>query len=80
MPSREAELVNEVLGYLRTHQHAAETAAGVHRWWLADASRWSASEVSAALERLVREGILERHVLPGGEFLFRTRTTSPDPA
>jgi hypothetical protein len=80
MPSREAELVREILGYLRTHRHAAETAAGVHRWWLADASGWSLSEVNVALERLVREEILERHVLPGGEPLFRTRTTTPGPA
>jgi hypothetical protein len=63
--------MNEILGYLRQHAHAAETAAGVHHWWLPAGSAWSADEVAATLEQLVRDGVLERHVLPGGEPLFR---------
>lgn len=77
MPSREAEIVNGILGYLRTHRHAAETAEGVHRWWLPEDAAWSVAEVSAALEKLVGEGILERYVLPGGDPLFRTRSQPP---
>jgi hypothetical protein len=73
MPTREAELVNEILVYLRAHQHAAETAEGVQRWWLPEGSAWKLAEVSAALERLVRKGHLERHVLPGGGPLFRSK-------
>jgi hypothetical protein len=53
------DLVEAIAAYLATRPHAADSAAGVARWWLGlDATPASVAEVEAALQVLVRRGRL----------------------
>lgn len=63
-------LADEVQGYLHRHPEAADTAEGIQRWWLADGSAHALAEVERALDRLVREGVLSRRLLPDGRLLY----------
>ena len=65
-------LKQEILRYVRAHAQSAETPEGIARWWLARQRFEDAIEVvQVALDELVEEGSLERHVLPGGTPLYR---------
>ncbi len=69
-----ADLKQEILRYVRAHAQSAETPEGIARWWLARQRFEDAIEVVlVALDELVAEGSLERHVLPGGTPLYRAR-------
>jgi hypothetical protein len=59
------ELVAQITTYLAGHPHACDTAAGVHQWWLAGTTA-TIPEVSAALDRLVAIGRMERVQQPSG--------------
>ena len=61
-----AQLKQEILRYVRAHPQSAETPDGIARWWLARQRFEDAVEaVWTALDELVAEGNLERHVVPG---------------
>jgi hypothetical protein len=67
-----ADLKQEILRYVRAHGQSAETPEGIARWWLARQRFEDAIDaVRAALDELVREGSLERHILPGGTPVYR---------
>jgi hypothetical protein len=67
-----ADLKQEILRYVRAHTESAETPEGIARWWLARQRFEDAIEaVLVALDELVAEGRLERHVLPGGTPEYR---------
>ena len=69
-----ADLKQEILRYVRAHAHSAETPEGIARWWLTRQRFEDAIEVvQVALDELVAEGSLERHVLPGGAPVYRAR-------
>ena len=59
------EIVAAIDRYLQAHPGAADTAAGVHDWWLRDTGA-TLVQVSDALERLVRLGSVERMQSPTG--------------
>lgn len=61
----------EILRYLEDHPHAADTAEGVHRWWIRE-SRFGLSEVTVkkVLEMLVSEGHMRSVQLPGGGVVY----------
>ena len=62
-----AHLKQEILRYVSAHPQSAETPEGIARWWLPRQRFEDAVEaVWTALDELVAEGRLERHVLPGG--------------
>jgi hypothetical protein len=62
----------QILRYLRLHQDAAETAAGVNCVWLGRSRvAGQVREVEQALDGLVDNGELERHHLPGGGAAYR---------
>jgi hypothetical protein len=63
-----------ILRYVERHPRSAETSEGVARWWLTRQRFEDAIEtVQAALDELVGEGKLERHVVPGGLPVYRAR-------
>ena len=59
--------------YLDEHPDAADSAAGIHRWWLplsfADVPL---SEVEAALDAQVQAGRMERARTADGAFVYRS--------
>jgi hypothetical protein len=74
MSKTSADIKQEILRYVRAHAHSAETPEGVARWWLArQRFEDTIGMVTAALDELVADGSLERHVLPGGTPVYRAR-------
>jgi hypothetical protein len=68
------DLKQEILRYVRAHAHSAETPEGIARWWLTRQRFEDTMEmVTTALDELVEDGSLERHVLPGGTPVYRAR-------
>lgn len=66
------ELKDEILRYVCAHAQSAETPEGIARWWLARQRFEDAVEnVLVALDELVADGSLERHVLPDGTAIYR---------
>jgi Fe2+ or Zn2+ uptake regulation protein len=59
-------VVMALLDYLARHPQAADTLAGVARWWVGDDSRYSLEQVRHALDRLVDGGALRRERLADG--------------
>jgi hypothetical protein len=72
VPSASEILEEHIARYARAHPHAAETAVGVQRIWIAHLQReYALAAVEQALERLVARGTLERHRLPDGTSIYR---------
>lgn len=67
---RTGAVAAEILAYLESHPGAADTADGVHRWWLVDGGGYALAEVERALDRLARQGQLDRRRLPDGRLLY----------
>ncbi len=54
------QLAREILVYLTSHPHAADTQVGITEWWLSRGGRPTADcNVNDALEVLLREGLIE---------------------
>jgi hypothetical protein len=62
-----------VVAYLRDHPKAADTLEGINQWWLPKDEARSRDDVARALEKLVAQGRIEKHVAPEGRRLFRRR-------
>jgi hypothetical protein len=72
MNHSKAELKREILRYVERHPRSAETPEGIARWWLSRQRLEEAIDaVRAALDELVSEGKLERHVITGGTPVYR---------
>ncbi len=81
--SRTNELVlamaQEISHYLESHPEAADTLKGVVSWWL-DRQRYEYSYhmVKQALDHLVAEGKVAKHVTVGGGILYSSARTSSE--
>ena len=64
-------IAGEISRYLLNHPDAADTFAGVSRWWLRRIRLEEAIEqVREALDRLVAQGVVVESVLPDGQVLY----------
>jgi len=73
VPSDSHNELEEVLErYCATHPNAADTVDGVRHWWLGDPAI-SLDDVEAALEALVKRGLLDVRRLPGGIVIYFNR-------
>jgi hypothetical protein len=69
------DIARELERYVDRHPAAADTVDGIARWWLAGPVRPPLSDVEAALDVLVRRGVLSRRPLPDGNAVYtRVRT------
>lgn len=77
--SQEVErMAAAIVEHLRAHPHAADSAAGVARWWLGPAHAGVAVErVEAALDRLVALGVLRQLRLADGSVLYAPASKGP---
>ena len=77
MAQREIEHVADTIrAYLDTHPSASDSLDGVLQWWLDPlGTRVSPVVATAALERLIRLGVVESRPLPDGGRLFAARLT-----
>ena len=70
----EEELCRAIRRHLAAHPLAADTAAGIVASWLpARGFEDAAQHIEAALEALVAAGVLRRHRLPDGNFLYAAK-------
>jgi len=68
-----SQIMKALLAYLRNHPKAADTLEGISKWWLPRDEARSRDDVARALEKLVAQGRIEKHVAPDGRRLFRRR-------
>ena len=68
------EIQAEVLGYLKEHPGASDTADGIRQWWLLQRmDRYSREYVHQALEQLTAAQLIEQRVLDDGTEVFGHR-------
>ena len=77
----ETDPVEEILAYLASHPHAADSADGVARWWLGPhASSLPVSDVESALRQLVARQQLREEALSDGTTLYSNNAKhEPEP-
>ena len=66
------EIEERILRYFADHPHAADTAEGIHQWWLGDLVA-SLDDVEAALQRLVDAGAIVARTLGDGSIVYARR-------
>jgi acetate kinase len=73
-----AEIEEVIRRYLRVHPHAVDTERGIREWWMHGAPhRYAASDVRAAIQRLVAAGELVERLLPGGQCIYASAGSTP---
>jgi hypothetical protein len=66
-------IAQEVERYIAANPDAADTVEGIARWWLMLADVEAAlMRVEAALDLLVRRGVMSRQLLPDGNCVYST--------
>jgi hypothetical protein len=66
-----ADIAHAIERYLASHPQAADSLEGIRRWWLMrQRYEESAQQVQAALEQLLREGVVVKRVLSDGQVLY----------
>jgi hypothetical protein len=69
------DIARELERYVDRHPAAAGSGGGIARGWLAGPVQPPPRDVEAALDLLVRRGVLSRRRLPDGNMVFaRART------
>lgn len=64
-------IAQEIERYLQQHPNAADSADGIHRWWLvAPFSEGPLETVQAALDLLETRGIVGKTVLDSGRVIY----------
>ncbi len=76
-------VVRGLVGYLRDHPRAADTAEGIATWWLADRSSNSAfttyvSDLSVALNWMQEHQLIEQVRAADGHVRFRRCAAAAD--
>lgn len=67
-------VARDVARYLAAHPDATDTVDGIARWWLARQRYDDARDlVSAALDRLVERGLVQKHTRNGVTLFGRVR-------
>lgn len=61
-------MANEILAYLDVHPRAADTAAGIARFWVA--GRYSEEEVENVMGFLVEGERMARWLKPDGRWIY----------
>jgi hypothetical protein len=68
-----------LLAYLASHPQAADSLAGVARWWVGDDAAISVEQVRVALDRLVESGALRHERLADGTDWYAGTATPSAP-
>jgi hypothetical protein len=59
-----------ILDHVARHPQAADTAAGVARWWVGDDGRYSVERITRLLDALVARRLLRAETLADGTVLY----------
>jgi hypothetical protein len=72
-----SNLCDAIVRYLTQHPDAADTVCGIANWWLPPERRdVDERMIQRALDGLVREGKVTRHLLVDGTFLYARDMTN----
>lgn len=64
-------LAEAISGYLAQRPHAADTLAGLAKWWVLRQRMFDTeADVKCAADYLVEQGLLEKRTLANGEVLY----------
>ncbi len=63
-------IARELERYVEMHPAAADTVDGIARWWLAGPMQPPLKQVEAAVDVLIRRGILSRNLLADGNSVY----------
>lgn len=78
--ARTQRAMQAIQAYVARHPLAADNEAGIAQWWLAEMGMDLPLEnVRSALERLVRQQVLERAVVADGSAIYRAAPAAPAP-
>jgi hypothetical protein len=64
------DIAQELELYVSRHPAAADTIAGIARWWLARPVQPAIGDVQLAVDRLVSRRVLVRRTLPDGNCVY----------
>jgi Fe2+ or Zn2+ uptake regulation protein len=70
MRSSTRQIAEEIRRYCTTHPNARDTVEGITWWIAAQRQEDMKLTVSAAVQWLVQQGLLQRHELPDGSIVF----------
>ena len=78
--ARTQRAVDAIVAYLRLRPLSADSEQGIAQWWLPDLGMdLPLADVRAALDRLVKNNVMQRSTLPDGRVIYRampaTQTT-----
>ena len=66
-----AAIADQITRYLESHPQAADSAAGILRWWIArQRLEDSIDQVEQALELLLRRGSVRKRIMIDGQVLY----------
>lgn len=72
MNEKQEDISRIIVDYIRKHPDASDTLVGITRWWLhLEKIESSVSDVSIALEDLIKEGVIERQLIGGDKPIYR---------
>ncbi len=72
MNEKQEDISRIIVDYIRKHPDARDTLVGITRWWLhLEKIESSVSDVSIALETLIKEGVIERQLIGGDKPIYR---------
>ncbi len=70
--AKQGEISRAIVDYIHKHPDARDTLVGITRWWLhLEKIESSVSDVSVALETLIKEGVIERQLINGDNPVYR---------
>lgn len=65
------EIAKRIMNYLRKHPDAGDTLEGIAKWWLqSECIEQSVEKVSAALQQLVKKGMIKKQKAKYGNVFF----------
>ncbi len=67
------QIAKAISEYLSRNPKAADTIEGISQWWLPKDEKRSTNDILCALEKLIAQGRVEKHISPCGRCLFRRR-------
>ncbi|GJQ57406.1 MAG: hypothetical protein D8M57_19015 [Candidatus Scalindua sp. AMX11] len=72
MNEKQEEISKIIVDYIRKHPDARDTLEGITRWWLhLEKIESSVDDVSIVLERLIKEGVIERQEINGDDPIYK---------
>ncbi|MDO8127715.1 MAG: hypothetical protein Q6359_10885 [Candidatus Brocadiales bacterium] len=72
MNEKQEEIYKKILDHLLKNPEAGDTLEGISRWWVqSECVEQSVDKVADVLERLLKEGLIEKQEVKGSSPLYK---------